>query len=284
MSAARGVSPYRVLLYAAVIGGVGGVALAFRKQHQVDEELQAAILRQQRSDEVEAQAQYVPGAPQPSRLPRVVGLEAVHGLPPYPGAYVRPLSEQVSAQGVEMNIAWFETRDSVDDVLGFYRQKFKEAGKWGVWHRYSENAGYAGYLDHEVGRMHLISAIHQGGKTMVFPSLSYPGKMMGASASMPESVPAIAGAEGSLVFDFGDGARLSKVLLATVRQQSLRQVVDGYKRALAERGWAIDEKLGATDAQARVEARRVGSGGLQVEFKRDTDSTVAVYVTMLPDV
>ena len=278
--APRSVSPLRVLAFAAIIGIVAGVGLSFRRQAQAARELEAQVSEAERYEP--AQPVLVPGAPQPSRLPQSVTLAAVEGLPQYPGAFVHPLSEQISGQGVEMNIAWFETKDSVKDVLWFYATKFKEAGKWGVAHMYSDNAGYVGYLDHDAGRMHLISALRQGGKTTVFPSLSYPGKMLQGGASPPPNVPTLAGAEGNMVFDFGDKQRMSKVWLTRVKQRALRDVVETYKQSLVEKGWSVAEKLGATDEMARVEAHRPGSG-LQVEFKRDADATVAVYVTMLPD-
>ncbi|MBK7861626.1 MAG: hypothetical protein IPJ65_24020 [Archangiaceae bacterium] len=272
------VSPVRVLLFAALLGGVGGTVLAFRKQGQLEVQLQAAIAEEERFD-----ARAVDAPQEPSRLPQAVNLAALDGLPQYPGSYVHPLSQQLSGQGVEMNVAWFETKDSVDEVLIFYRQKFKEAGKWGVWHLYSDNAGYAGWLEHDSGRMHLISALRQGNKTVVLPSLSYPGKMLEAAPALPPSIPKVAGAEGAYAFDFGDGTRLAKVWLSMVKQKTLREVVDGYRRALEEQGWAIDEKLNVVPEQASLQAKREGSG-LQIEFKRDTDATVAVYVTMMPGV
>jgi hypothetical protein len=272
------VSALKVVLFGALLGLVAGVGLAFHKQHELELELQAAIAEEEHFD---SSQRAPPSGFSSSRLPKTVTLPAVQGLPQYPGAFVHPLAEQVAGQGVEMNVAWFETKDSVDDVLIFYRKKFKEAGKWGVWHLYSDSAGYAGWLEHDTGRMHLISAIRQGGTTLVFPSLSYPGKMLAGAPPMPPSVPKVAGAENAYAFDFGEAARLSKVWLSTVKQRTLREVVDDYRRQLEAVGWAVQEKLGAAEGQARLEAHREG-GNLEVELKRDSDSTVAVYVTMLP--
>lgn len=281
--ATRSISPFRVIGFAAVLGIVGGTAMSFRAQHQRDLELQQLASEPDRGAPVDAppgvHGTVGPGKPL-GRLPVTVHLTATEGLPQYPGANVRSLSDQLSAQGVEMNIAWFSTKDEVGKVLSFYAKKFDEEHKVATAHLFSEKAGYVGYMDTDTRRMHLISAIRQGKETVVFPSSSYPGKMLEGKGQLPPSLPTVAGAEGNLAFDFGDGQRLSKMWLAMVRQKTLRQVIDQYKQALTEKGWDVKEAMTLSDAQGRVDAKQ-GKSEVQVDFKRDQAATVAVYVTMV---
>ena len=257
--------PLRVLVVAAVLGSVFGTVVAFRREAE-DEKARQAL------EDADDGAGAAPVDP-PDKSGRVT-LAAVQGLPQYPGAHVRPISS-----GEQLDVAWFSTRDSVEQVLSFYETKFAEEGLLPVSHQYSERAGYAGYLELPDHRMHLVSVIRQSDETLVFPSTSYPEKMLAGGAAPPAGVPNIAGAESTLRFDLGGGPDRRQVWLATYAGQSLEQVTTAWSEGLEGNGWAV--KRTDEEGEPRLAAERA-EGSLQVAIRRDPGSKVAVYVTTAP--
>ncbi|MBL8957618.1 MAG: hypothetical protein JNK82_42985 [Myxococcaceae bacterium] len=257
--------PLRVLVGAAVLGTVLGTTFAFRREAE-DEKARQAL--------EEAAGGEVGSSPELDDKSGLVKLAAVQGLPPYPGAHVRPIS---SAD--ELDVAWFSTKDSVEQVLSFYERELVDKGVMPVSHQYSEHAGYAGYLDLPDRRMHLVSVIRQSGETLVFPSTSLPEKMLAGGAAPPAGVPNIAGAESTLGFDLGGGPDKRQVWLATYANQSLEQVTAAWRSGLEGNGWQV--KRTEEQGEPRLAAERAGSS-LQVAIRRDPGEKVAVYVTTAP--
>jgi hypothetical protein len=251
-----------VLLAAAVLGSVLGTVIAFRREAE-DEQARQAL------EAADDGASAEPLEP-PDKSGRVT-LAAVQGLPQYPGAHVRPISS-----GEQLEVAWFSTRDSVEQVLAFYEKEFTEKGVMPVSYQYSEHAGYAGYMDVPDHRMHLVSVIRQKDETLVFPSTSYPEKMLAGGSAPPAGVPNIAGAESTLSFDLGGGPDKRQVWLATYAGQSLEQVTTAWSKGLEGNGWAV--KRTEEEGEPRLAAERAG-GSLQVAIRRDPSAKVAVYVT-----
>jgi len=214
-----------------------------------------------------------------------VRLTAVEGLPQYPNAFVRPLSSSAKDGGVEMNIAWFSTKDSMDDVLNFYANEFNEKGKRWVVHEFSPTSGYAAYLDLHDHRLHMISVLVEKHETLVFASSSYPERMFKKQGSAqadtpPPGLPAVSGAEGSLTFDLSGGLGPNRRLwTSTFKQRTIADVRDTYRKALTDEGWAVEDAKGTGPSEARLDAKR-GEGALQVMIRRDAASNVAVYVSM----
>jgi hypothetical protein len=275
------VSPVGVIAIAAALGVVGGIGLSLHRQAVQQREVEAI----QRLDAQDAEPEVIqvegPGKPLQSGR---VHLTAVEGLPQYPNAFVRPLTSSGKDGGVEMNIAWFSTKDSMDDVLNFYAMELNAKGKRWVVHEFSPTSGYAAYLDLHDHRLHMVSVMVERHETLVFASSSYPERMIkqgtGEAETPPPGLPAVAGAEGSLSFDLGTGMGPAKKLwTSTFKQRTIADVRDTYRKALTDEGWAVQEGKGSSASEARLDAKR-GSGELQVMIRRDAASNVAVYVSM----
>jgi hypothetical protein len=268
-----------VILIAAVLGTVAGVALSLHRQHVEELELEA-LAAQAKDDAAPGEAVWVdpPGKPLQSGA---VHLTAVEGLPQYPNAFARPLTSAPHDGGVELDIAWFSTKDPIDDVLFFYAREFDRAHKIPVVHRFSPYAGYAAYLDLDTRRLHMISVLAQPHETLVFASSSYPAHMLERGAGLiPAGVPVVGGGEGSLTFDLSVGfGKKQKLWTSTYKQRSIADVRDAYKKALVDAGWTVQDLKAANPQEARLDAKR-GAGELEVMIRRDAASNVAVYVSM----
>jgi hypothetical protein len=202
-------------------------------------------------------------------------------LPPYPGAVPANLLAQNEGVGGEMQIAWFMTDDSPDDVIYFYEKSFAAKGLPFVSHFYSKAAGYVGYAEPNGERMHLLLAIKQGRQTVVFPSSSYPRKLLASMQSnLPPEVPSIPGTSSSVVFDFDEKALAQKSFIATVEGKTVDEVVAWYKESFASKGWQVGQAgtnaAGETTLEASLGAKAKHAS---LTIRRDKAS-VTVYLTL----
>lgn len=271
-------SPFRLIGLACVLGVVAGVALSFKRQNDDERELRRL------SEQLKGlPAERFPSAPAAGPQPRalassLIDPETVEGIPAYPHSVARDLAGSLKTQGLEMKVGWFETLDAPEDVLNFYEKKFVEAGRLPVSHRYSANAGYVGFLDSKDEKLHLVTVMKNYRKTLVFPSASYPGKFLSGAAEVPQSVPVLPGANGSLMFDFDEGKQERRSYFATVADRSLAEVADFYKKAFVEKGWVVQEVNEAKPSEIRIDARRgQGSCNVLVQMR---EHKVAIYVSI----
>jgi hypothetical protein len=273
----RTIHPLKVIVLAAVVGTAVGVGLSLRKQANEDREV-----KELRHVADQLPSEHFPPAPRASPKDMsapMVDPKALEGIPPYPGASPRDLSQKERVQGDDMHLAWFTTDDDIDTVLGFYEQRFSEMGRFLVHHRFSPGAGYVGYLDMGDEKLHLISVMKNRGHTVVFPSVSYPGKYFdSAGGQLPQTVPVLPNAVGSVVFDFDEGAAARRSYFATV-DQSLDDVANFYSKGFTEKGWKVEEVNHALPTEVRIDARR-GDSSASVVLKKRAGQTVAIYVSI----
>ena len=266
---------------ACVLGAVAGVALSLKRQNEAEKDLQATTDALDR--EVAAQAQQFPPAPMPELKnaqmsgPQV-SPEAIEGLPIYPGSNPHDLAKAIKGQGNDMKIAWFTTPDSIDQVLSFYEQRFAQAHRLPIRHRYNVNAGYVGYLDVNNEKLHLITAIRNLHDTLVFPSSSYPGQFLQSEGKLPEGVPVLPRANGSVVIDFDEGHNARQSYFATVGDRTVAEVAEFYKLQFALNGWSIEEVNEVLATEVRIDARK-GKGSCNVLVQK-RDQKVAIYVSI----
>lgn len=258
-------NPGRLLVITALVGVVGGTVLAFWREARDAEEVERL---QDAADQL-PEVEFVPPQP-PADRAGPVKLAALEGLPQYPGANARHLSS-----GAHQDIAWFSTSDDIEQVLAFYEKEFIAKGKLAVGHQYSPFAGWVGYMDVTDHRLHLISVLRQSEETLVFPSTSWPEKMLDGAAAVPAGLPVVAGAEGGVAFDLGAGGR--QVWLGSFANRTPDDLAQAWHAGLQKQGWDVkrSEESGLPKLDARGPA-----GSLQVGFKRDGPMKVAVSVTL----
>jgi len=273
----RTLHPVKLIAIAAVLGIAVGVGLSLRQQRELDREVKR-LERVERALPKEA----FPPAPRVTQAEMsapMVDPAALEGLPPYPGANPRDLAHETRVQGDQLHLAWFQTDDSVDQVMGFYEQRFSEMGRFIVRHRFSPNAGYVGYLDLKDEKLHLISVMHNLRQTVVFPSVSYPGRFYeGGGGQLPKAVPSMPGVKAPVAFDFDEGPSARRSWFATT-EEPLEQVADFYAKGFADKGWKVEEVNHAVPTEVRIDARR-GDASASVLLKKRAGQTVAIYVSI----
>jgi hypothetical protein len=264
MTQRRPIGVGKVLIAAAVIGTVAGVVLS---------ELRGSPAARVKVPAPPALVVAAPPMNKGTPAPKP-DEEMLRALPPYPHAKAspRPLISQAKGQGGELKAAWFATDDTPEEVISFYERTLKKLTPLVVSHRFSPHAGYAGYLDGDFERMHLISVVRQGRETLVFPSVSDPIKMVDRAGQSKDNFPMPTGAR--LSFDIGEpGAQRAYVVSAA--DTSVRDVMDFYKRSLAQQGWTV-QSAEEHGPRGHVEATRAkGSAAVSVQ-QRGVDVAIAI--------
>jgi hypothetical protein len=189
-------SVWKALGIAAVVGIVAGVVLASTTRPPEDFETEAEELA----------AKVMPGG-DPLLVPRqpetqVADMMApdprsLRGIPPYPGADPRRLVSSHPGADQTMAISWFNTDDSVDDVLSFYERAFSDANLLYAAHRYNDRRGYVSWFEHDLntdepvfgkGVMHMVAVTREGEHTTVLVSATEPQKILENLTPLPAGV------------------------------------------------------------------------------------------------
>ncbi len=262
-----------VLALVAAIGGLGGYAWERNSQEDPEEPLVSAPTEA----ELGVEEENVSG---PSVASQEVVRRATQNLPPYKGAVPEAVAADYLGARAPIAVAWFSTHDSIDEVFGFYRDAFEKAGLPVVEKRYGPGSGYVGYMDPKDDEVHLISAMAQGGETMVFPSA---GKMAGlaeGTPEVPESLPHPKEATGTMVLKLGQESAAQYSLVAQVPGGTVADVVEFYRKGFLEKGWQVRSVTTTDPTQTRVEASRGTSVASAVIRVAPTSDGVQVYVSM----
>lgn len=257
----------RLLLAAAGVGLVLGVAL----QRSGVEAVPGFAAPEPRGPRFEAPGK-TPEGPPGTPAPRA----ALAGLPPYPGARPQGFGAGLEAQGTPLALAWFETDDPPDAVLGFYAKALAEADLDPVTDRFGTGAGYVGYHDPRSGEMHVVTVVPQDGRTLVFPSAGRPQDMVGGEAAVPDDLPRHPDAVDEVVLGFG----ASQVSVAARVHQGLDDVVRFYRAALRDKGWRLDDDR-AVGRDARVFAADADGRRLSLTLRRDLEAPGGAAVEVL---
>jgi hypothetical protein len=274
--------PAPILVAAAVIGTGTGIMLS--RQQTLDEHMALEHMAKMVEDLPPTR---FPAPPTGNKVPTsTFNQKAVEGLPPYPGAVPANLLAQPEGVGGEMQVAWFETDDTPDQIIYFYEKEFASKGIPFASHFYSQNAGYVGYMEPNGERQHMLLAIKQGQRTVVFPSSSYPRKLLQSmNGALPPEVPALPGTSSNMVFDFDEKTLAQKSFVATVDGKSVEEVVSWYQENFKSKGWEVGKagtnSAGETTLEATYRPQQPSevARNASLTIRRDKAS-VTVYLTL----
>jgi hypothetical protein len=161
-------------------------------------------------------------------------------LPPYQDAVPQALEADYLGPSSRIAVAWFMTRDTVDQVLGFYRQELLEAGLPVLAHRYNANSGYVGHVDPATKETHLVSVLAQGGQTWVFVSSGEASSLLKDQEQLPEELPMPVGAREPVVLAFRQEGHVRYSVQAEVPQGRAEELAAFYRTAFGAQGWTME--------------------------------------------
>jgi len=269
------------LLGVVLLGAAIGLGLAWLERRREAKEMEAILEVPEKLSPLlfpEAALGAPPlgvGGAQPKALPA-----AMEGLPVYPGSLPQGFRSAVMADGAFLEMAWFSTVDSVEQLRAFYEREFGLRGLFFVAHEFSPFAGYIGYMDGLSEELHLVSYLRQGGQTLVFPSRSKPMERA-EGAGLPEGIPLHPQARGVKTVSFFEpegGSRISYV--ATVEGQGVERLRVFYKEALEAGNWrGIEAKEGPAGGRISLEAED-GRRSIHLSFEQRAGD-VRVYVLLM---
>lgn len=182
---------------------------------------------------------------------------ATQGLPPYKQALPQALAADYMGPDSRIAVAWFMTRDTPEEVLGFYREVLGEAGLPVLSHRYGTSAGYVGYQEPGNPEMHLVSALRQGEETLVLLSSAHGSSLPQARrAQVPWDLPMPAGVQHPWVMNLQVEGRVRSTAMVEARGARAEDLVDFYLRTFRAQGWILEHPAGRLGDQVFLSARR----------------------------
>ncbi len=204
-----------------------------------------------------------------SEAERQVVRRATAQLPPYHDAVPRPLAADYLGRGSPIAVAWFSTRDTPAQVLGFYRKAILDAGLPVMQHDYRANAGYVGHVDPASHQTHLVSVLAQGGETLVFVSNGQVDALLEGQEPWPEVVPMPEGVATPVVLAFREEGRVRYSVQAEVPHARAAQMASAYRKALTAQGWTLEQT--APDAEGTAMLASRGDSRLSAQVQPASD-------------
>lgn len=253
MSGRRGWSVGVLLLAAAVIGAVVGTT-AGRGSFSDDPEVPVA-------DVERAAARTSPlGSPSDVRAgggrdPMVPSEALLAGFPPFPGAKPRAMGASAYVMGMPLELAWFSTKASAEEVLRFYEQEFDKTDLFWVSQVHGPNVGSVGYLEREdddpdaglgAGVLRLVSVVGRegGGESLVFLSRARPQVALGGVRGVPAGVVLPEGAEPPAVVEVNEEGSRRATITSRVERAQVGAVAKALEARQQGEGWAVSDVAG----------------------------------------
>lgn len=276
-----------LLLVAAVLGVATGAVLGSRTNDEDDADAMFA--------EAEATAdRLIPlgaEAARPSSGLITAHPQSLAGIPPYPNAVPRRISDATTVMGMPMVVSWFTTPDAPGQVLEHYEHAYFDAGIPIVSHLFGPDTGYVAWLEEEdsdgglpEGIVHMISAIKnspQSTETIVLLSASRPQRMLDGSRRAPPGValPSEATVPQVVELAFEGTARQ---IVTSRRRGALQQTADEIVGLLEKDGWKVEpvmqgdtmrsfigRKAGVSQSVSATEVPERGEVSLMYSLERE---------------
>lgn len=243
----RSLSITKALGAAAVVGTLMGIALAAfqRPPPEFEEEAEALAAKVIPGGDPILVPQAPPGTSQDMMAPDP---RSLNGLPPYPGAKPRRMLSSHPGADLTMAISWFNTGDSVEDVLSFYEREFTAANLLFTSHRYeSGRRGYVSWFEHDYsndqqpvfgkGVMHMVSATREGSNTTVMLSATEPQKILDNITPLPAGIKVPPGATPQ-VLNLSEFGQMRATVIANY-DYSADRVMESLEDIWKNGGWKV---------------------------------------------
>lgn len=206
---------------------------------------------------------------------------ALENFPPYPrGSRPEVLASDYLGPEAPIAVAWFSTQDTPDQVLQHYSGTLLDAGLPTVGKRYSEHAGYVGYWSPSTEEMHLVSALAQGGETLVFVSSGRVGPLMEGPTKVPEWIPLPPDTQDPTALTFQMEGATQYTVSGQVPEDTVLEVAEHFRKSFGERGWSVDVVRPPDDGAAELEVRRGSVRGMVMLRRQVPSPAVDIYLSL----
>lgn len=207
------------------------------------------------------------GAPVSSTATGGADPRSLRGIPPYPNAEPRRLSDVSSVMGMPMVASWFATRDQPEQIISFYEYTYLDAGMPIVSHMFNRDTGYVAWLEEEKsvdggiaeGIVHMISVLKNtphSTETMVFLSATRPQRILDGNRHVPPGLVLPADSQTPQVVQMALEGK-TRSIVTTRRRGEVKGTVDEIVGLMKKDGWQVEEVMSADNGRSIV-ARKPG--------------------------
>lgn len=261
----RSFSVAGLLLVAAVLGIGAGAVLGSRPG---DEDETEAMFAQADStaEKLIPMGEPMNPAPRNGVDPMAADPRSLRGIPPYPGAQPRRLSDVGQVMGMPMMGSWFATKDQPEEIISFYEYTYLDAGIPIVSQMFGRDMGYVAWLEEEKsdggiaeGVMHMISVIKNtptSTETIVLVSASRPQRLLDGAHPLPPGLVLPSEARPPQVVQMAMEGK-TRSIVTTARRGELAGTVDEIVALMRKDGWAV-EGLMSSDTSRSFIGRKDG--------------------------
>ncbi|WP_233261281.1 hypothetical protein [Vitiosangium sp. GDMCC 1.1324] len=206
---------------------------------------------------------------------------ALSHFPPYPhGSRPEVLAADYLGDKAPMAVAWFTTQDPPDQVLSHYAGTLLDAGLPALGLRYNDNAGYVGYWSPASEEVHLVSALAQGGETLVFISSGRMAPLLDGQPQVPEWIPLPVDAEDASALSFQLEGATQHTVSARVPESTVTEVETFFREALEKKGWGVRELHAPDDVGTELEVNRGTVFGMVMLRRQAPASDVLIHISL----
>lgn len=256
MAKRRSVNIVVLLLGAAVVGVAVGAILGSRPAPGEDEAEAMFAEADETADRL------IPlGAPASDTNLMNADPRSLSGIPPYPGAQPRRLSDISQVLGMPLVASWFATRDQPEQVIEHYEYTYFDAGVPIVSHMFTPDMGYVAWLEEERGDgglaegiIHMVSVLKNtptSTETMVFVSASRPQRLLDGPRNLPGGLVLPSEATPPQVVQMALEGR-TRSIVTTRRQGELNGTIEEIVALMRKDGWVVEDVMGGQNSRSII--------------------------------
>ena len=263
----RSVSLVGLLMLAAVLGVALGAVLGSRPAPGQDEAEGMFGEADSKAERLLPMGAPMSGTPSNGVDPMSADPRSLRGIPPYPGASPRRLSDVAQVMGMPMMASWFSTRDQPEQIMAHYEDTYLDAGVPIVSHMFSRDMGYVAWLEEEHGDdgglaegiVHMISVIKNtptSTETIVLLSASRPQRLLDGNRNLPAGLVLPTEARAPQVVQMAMEGK-TRSIITTVRHGELKVTVDEIVSLMRKDGWAVEDLMASPGSRSFI-GRKAG--------------------------
>jgi len=257
----RSVSVAGLLLIAAVLGVAMGAVMGSRPGAEEDEAEAMFAAAEARAEKLLPMGAPMNGTPRDGVDPMSADPRSLRGIPPYPGAQPRRLSDVSQVLGMPLMASWFATRDQPEQIISHYEYTYLDAGIPIVSHMFSRDLGYVAWLEEErvdgglaEGIVHMVSVIKNtptSTETIVLLSASRPQRLLDGNRNLPAGLVLPTEARPPQVVQMAMEGK-TRSIITTGRRGELEGTVDEIVTLMRKDGWAVESLMGSPTSRSFI--------------------------------